>query len=70
MPSVVRWSIAAIAAAAVVAVIILAVAWSAAQGVSPQSRIPRTLDGKPDLNGIWPAMNTANYDLEDHGSAP
>ena len=32
--------------------------------------IPRTADGRPDLNGIWQAMNTANYDLEDHGAAP
>jgi len=24
----------------------------------------------PDLNGIWQAMNTANWDLEDHSSAP
>jgi hypothetical protein len=24
----------------------------------------------PDLNGIWQAMNTANWDLEDHPSAP
>ena len=27
---------------------------------------PRTADGKPDLNGIWQAVNTANWDLEDH----
>ena len=27
-------------------------------------RAPRTPDGKPDLNGIWQAMNTANWDLE------
>ena len=70
MPSVVRRSIGAIAAAAVVAVILLSVPGSAAQGVPLQSQIPRTPDGKPDLNGIWQAMNTANYDLEDHGTAP
>ena len=70
MPRLVRWSIGSIAAAAVMAVIGLAVAWSAAQGVRPQGQIPRTPDGKPDLNGIWQAMNTANYDLEDHGTAP
>jgi hypothetical protein len=27
---------------------------------------PRTADGKPDLNGIWQAVNTANWDLQDH----
>jgi hypothetical protein len=33
-------------------------------------RAPRTADGKPDLNGIWQAMNTANWNLEDHSAAP
>src|SRR4029453_3740592 len=27
-------------------------------------------DGKPDLNGIYQAINTANWDLEDHPMAP
>jgi hypothetical protein len=27
---------------------------------------PRTTDRKPDLNGIWQAMNTANWDLSPH----
>jgi hypothetical protein len=26
----------------------------------------RTADGKPNLNGIWQAVNTANWDLQDH----
>ncbi len=32
--------------------------------------IPRTGGGKPDLNGIWQALNTANYDLEAHTARP
>src|ERR1022692_1629984 len=24
-------------------------------------------DGKPDLNGIWQAVNTAAWDIQDHG---
>ena len=32
---------------------------------------PRRLpDGRPDLNGIWQALNEANYDLEAHTARP
>jgi hypothetical protein len=33
-------------------------------------RAPRTPDGKPDLNGIWQVLNTANWDLQGHAAAP
>ena len=29
-------------------------------------RAPRTADGKPNLNGIWQAMNDADWDIEPH----
>ena len=32
------------------------------------SNIPRAFDGKPDLNGIWQALNTANWDIQDHAA--
>ena len=35
---------------------------------APAGRFGRTTDGRPDLNGIWQALNTANYDLEDHAA--
>jgi hypothetical protein len=31
---------------------------------------PRTSDGKPNLNGIWQALNTANWDLQEHAARP
>src|SRR5215510_14377840 len=33
-------------------------------------RAPRMADGHPDLNGIWQAMVTANWDLQDHDAQP
>lgn len=32
-------------------------------------RAPRTGNGKADLNGIWQALNTADWDLEGHAAA-
>jgi hypothetical protein len=37
---------------------------------TPGYRAPRTRDGKPNLNGIWQALNTANWDIEAHTAAP
>jgi hypothetical protein len=33
-------------------------------------KAPRTADGKADLNGIWQALNTANWDLQEHAARP
>jgi len=41
-----------------------------AAGQTPAYRAPRTGDGKPNLNGIWQAMNEANWDLEPHAAYP
>lgn len=32
--------------------------------------IPGTAPGRPDLNGIWQALNEAHYDLETHPARP
>lgn len=43
---------------------------AAAYAQTPAYRAPRTDGGKPDLNGIWQALNEANYDLEAHVARP
>ena len=37
-------------------------------GQAPAYKAPRTADGKPNLNGIWQAINTANWDLQGHAA--
>ncbi len=36
---------------------------------TPIYKAPRTADGKPNLSGIWQAMNTANWDIQGHAAA-
>ena len=36
----------------------------------PAYRAPRTANGKPNLNGIWQAITTANWDIQGHGAKP
>jgi hypothetical protein len=37
---------------------------------TPTYRAPRTAGGQPDLNGIWQALNEANWDIEAHVARP
>jgi hypothetical protein len=36
---------------------------------APAYKAPKTKDGKPDLNGIWQAMNEANWDVRPHAAS-
>ena len=53
-------------AAAAAVVIALALAALPVQGQSSDFEPPRLSNGTPDLNGIWQALNAANYDIEPH----
>src|SRR5262245_35325776 len=66
---------------AAAAAAVLALMWSAAptsagqaqkpaQPQTPAYRAPRTADGKPNLNGIWQALNSANWDIQGHAAGP
>jgi hypothetical protein len=61
------------AAAGIAALATVALCWGGFQSVHSQSRATykaaRTADGQPDLSGIWQSMNTANWDIEEHGAA-
>ena len=39
-----------------------------AEPVSDAYAVPRTPDGDPDYNGIWQALGSAHWDLEDHAA--
>jgi hypothetical protein len=56
--------------AIVVATVTACVAQSPPPPDGTDYRAPRTADGRPDLNGIWQALSTAHYDLEDHAARP
>src|SRR4030095_840960 len=57
-------------------ILVAAVAAATVWSQVPQSssaepyRAPRTAAGAPDLNGIWQALNTANFDIEAHTARP
>jgi hypothetical protein len=59
-----------VATAAAVALPSLVVRSTAGQRPAPAYRPTRTVDGKPNLDGIWQALNTANWDIQTHAARP
>jgi hypothetical protein len=55
--------------AAVAVCLLFSVAPVFGQAQGPAYKAPRTKDGKADLNGIWQAMSTAEWDLRAHAAA-
>ena len=51
-------------------VILLAIATAGCLAAQVAYRPPRAPGGKPDLNGVWQAINEANFDLEAHNAKP
>src|SRR5438105_1073700 len=62
-----RASAKANAAAVIIALCLSAVA-PVGYAYAQAYKAPRTADEKPDLNGIWEALNTANWDIQDHAA--
>lgn len=52
------------------ALVFLLLASIASAAGAQRVALPRTASGKPDLNGIWQVLNTANFDLEAHSAKP
>jgi len=61
------------AAAAAVCISLMATPDLAQAPAAPAKTVakgPRMTDGKPNLNGVWQYIGTANWDIQDHSAAP
>ena len=47
-------------------VLVLAVSATPALAQTTDAQVARAWDGRPDLNGVWQAIGTAHWDIQDH----
>jgi hypothetical protein len=64
-----RWVFRGLLVAGIMAAAIAGFSWSPLTGQTRTPSIPR-LNGKPDLNGLWQTLNTANWDIQAHMASP
>mgnify|MGYP000070633886 CR=1 FL=1 len=48
--------------------VVVCMALGAISAYAQTAEIPRTQEGKPDLNGIWQALGNAHWDIEPHAA--
>ncbi len=66
-----NWFISSTIAVALAAAVVSAnIAACVTPPASEADGLARTTDGKPDLSGIWQALNEAHWDLEAHAARP
>ncbi len=61
-----RGALIAVVASAVTAIVVSQMIRNPVAGQTPDRAVARAADGKPNLNGIWQALGTAHWDLQDH----
>ena len=64
---VIAWAAAASVTMAVLALTSVPGSGQAPAG-APAYQVPRTPFGQPDLQGVWQAVNTANWNIQDHSA--
>ena len=66
-----RW-VSVLKASVIAGVVAMAVTIASSPAVTGQARTPGVprLNGKPDMNGLWQTINTANWDIQAHSAKP
>jgi hypothetical protein len=57
-------------AASIGAMVLTGALWTGVPLGAQSTPAPRTADGRPNLNGLWQAVNSANWDIEAHEARP